>query len=114
LHLCSRNSDPEAVEATPEVHDLIDELNDLLDPAYDMRQRHGFSIEQLFEPAETRRFTRRRGEALHRPASRSTPWTASGEPSANTTSPASISNPPPRCSRANHPFEPDARHATRG
>ena len=45
------------------MHDLIDELNDLLDPVYDMRQRHGFSIE--FEPAETRRFTRRRGEALH-------------------------------------------------
>jgi hypothetical protein len=29
LHLCSRNSDPEAAEAAPEVHDLIDEFERL-------------------------------------------------------------------------------------
>jgi hypothetical protein len=32
------------------VHDLIGELNDLLGPAHEMHQRHGLSIEQLFEP----------------------------------------------------------------
>jgi hypothetical protein len=32
------------------VHDLIENLNDLLGPAYDMHQRHGLLIEQLFEP----------------------------------------------------------------
>ena len=39
-----------AVEATPEVHDLIGELNDVLGAAYEAHQRHGLSIEQLFEP----------------------------------------------------------------
>jgi putative acetyltransferase len=38
-----------AVEATPEVHDLIGELNDVLGAAYEAHQRHGLSIEQLFE-----------------------------------------------------------------
>ena len=40
----------QAVRATPEVHDLIDELNDVLGAAYEPNQRHGLSIEQLFEP----------------------------------------------------------------
>jgi putative acetyltransferase len=39
-----------AVEATPEVHDLIGELNDVLGAAYEDHQRHGLSIVQLFEP----------------------------------------------------------------
>jgi len=39
-----------AVEATSEVHDLIGELNDVLGAAYEAHQRHGLSIEQLFEP----------------------------------------------------------------
>jgi putative acetyltransferase len=39
-----------AVEATPELHDLIGELNDVLGAAYEAHQRHGLSIEQLFEP----------------------------------------------------------------
>ena len=39
----------QAVRATPEVHDLIDELNDVLGAAYEPNQRHGLSIEQLFE-----------------------------------------------------------------
>jgi putative acetyltransferase len=38
------------VEATPEVGDLIGELNDVLGAAYEAHQRHGLSIEQLFEP----------------------------------------------------------------
>jgi putative acetyltransferase len=39
-----------AVEATREVHDLTAELNDVLGAAYEAHQRHGLSIEQLFEP----------------------------------------------------------------
>jgi putative acetyltransferase len=39
-----------AVEATPEVRDLIRELNDVLGAAYEEHQRHGLSIDQLFEP----------------------------------------------------------------
>jgi putative acetyltransferase len=39
-----------AVEATPEVCDLIRELNDVLGAAYEEHQRHGLSIAQLFEP----------------------------------------------------------------
>jgi putative acetyltransferase len=38
------------VEATPEVHYLIGELNEVLGATYDAHQRHGLSIEQLFEP----------------------------------------------------------------
>ena len=38
------------VKATREVHDLIGELNDVLGAAYEAHQRHGLSIEQLFEP----------------------------------------------------------------
>ena len=38
-----------ALEATPEVHDLIGELNDGLGAAYEVHQRHGLSIEQLSE-----------------------------------------------------------------
>ena len=37
-------------KATPEVHDLIGELDDVLGAAYQAHQRHGLSIEQLFEP----------------------------------------------------------------
>ena len=37
----------QVVQATPEVHDLIGELENVLDAAH---QRHGLSIEQLFEP----------------------------------------------------------------
>ena len=40
----------QSVEATLEVRDLIRELNDVLGAAYDEHQRHGLSIEQLFEP----------------------------------------------------------------
>ena len=50
MHLCSRNSDPKAVEATPELHEVIGEFNDVLGAAYKAHQRHGLSIEQLFEP----------------------------------------------------------------
>jgi putative acetyltransferase len=39
-----------AVEATPEVRDLVGELNDLLAAAYGPHQRHGLALEQLFEP----------------------------------------------------------------
>ena len=39
-----------AVEATSEVHDLIGELIEVLGAAYEAHQRHGLSIEQLFEP----------------------------------------------------------------
>jgi putative acetyltransferase len=38
------------IRATPEVHDLIAELNDVLGTAYEAHQRHGLSIEQLFQP----------------------------------------------------------------
>src|SRR6516162_240012 len=38
------------IEATLEVRDLIRELNDVLGAAYEEHQRHGLSIEQLFEP----------------------------------------------------------------
>jgi hypothetical protein len=38
------------VEASPELHDLIGELNDVLGAAYEAHQRHGLSIDQLFEP----------------------------------------------------------------
>jgi putative acetyltransferase len=38
------------VEASPEVCDLIGELNDVLGAAYESHQRHGLSIERLFEP----------------------------------------------------------------
>jgi putative acetyltransferase len=38
------------VEATREVRDLIEELNEVLGAAYEAHQRHGLSIEQLFEP----------------------------------------------------------------
>ena len=38
------------IQATPDVHDLIGELNDVLNAAYEPDQRHGLSIEQLFEP----------------------------------------------------------------
>jgi len=40
----------QSVEATLEVRDLIRELNDVLGAAYEEYQRHGLSIEQLFEP----------------------------------------------------------------
>jgi len=36
-----------AVEATPEVRDLIRELNDVLGAAYEDHHRHGLSIVQL-------------------------------------------------------------------
>jgi putative acetyltransferase len=39
-----------AVEATPQMHDLIGKLNDVLGAAYESHQRHGLSIVQLFEP----------------------------------------------------------------
>jgi putative acetyltransferase len=39
-----------AVEATPEVCNLIRELNAVLGAAYEEHQRHGLSIAQLFEP----------------------------------------------------------------
>jgi len=38
------------VEATHEVRNLMEELNDVLGAAYEAHQRHGLSIEQLFEP----------------------------------------------------------------
>jgi putative acetyltransferase len=40
----------QAVQATPEVHHLIGELNDVLGAVYEPHQRHGLSVEQLFEP----------------------------------------------------------------
>ena len=40
----------QSVEATLEVRDLIRELDDVLGAAYEEHQRHGLSIEQLFEP----------------------------------------------------------------
>ena len=39
----------QTVEATLEARDLIRELNDVLGAAYEAHQRHGLSIEQLFE-----------------------------------------------------------------
>jgi putative acetyltransferase len=38
------------VQPTPEVHHLIGELNDVLGAVYEPHQRHGLSVEQLFEP----------------------------------------------------------------
>jgi putative acetyltransferase len=38
------------IQATPEVHALIGELNDVLGAVYEAHQRHGLSIEQLFQP----------------------------------------------------------------
>jgi putative acetyltransferase len=40
----------QVVQTTPEVHDLIGELEKVLGAAYEAHQRHGLSIEQLFEP----------------------------------------------------------------
>jgi hypothetical protein len=40
----------QAVQPTPEVHHLIGELNDVLGAVYEPHQRHGLSVEQLFEP----------------------------------------------------------------
>jgi putative acetyltransferase len=40
----------QVVRPTPEVHDLIGELENVLGAAYEADQRHGLSIEQLFEP----------------------------------------------------------------
>jgi putative acetyltransferase len=37
-------------EASPELYVLIGELNDVLGAAYEAHQRHGLSIDQLFEP----------------------------------------------------------------
>ena len=39
-----------AVESTHEARDLIGELNHVLGAAYEAHQRHGLSIEKLFEP----------------------------------------------------------------
>jgi putative acetyltransferase len=39
-----------AVEATPEARALVGELNGVLGAAYEEHQRHGLSIEKLFEP----------------------------------------------------------------
>jgi putative acetyltransferase len=39
-----------AIQPTPEVHQLIGQLNDVLGAAYEPHQRHGLSVEQLFEP----------------------------------------------------------------
>jgi putative acetyltransferase len=39
----------QVVRPTPEVHDLIGELENVLGAAYEAHQRHGLSIEQLFE-----------------------------------------------------------------
>ena len=39
-----------AVGPTAEVHELIKELNDVLGAAYKAHQRHGLSIEELFQP----------------------------------------------------------------
>jgi putative acetyltransferase len=39
-----------AAQPTPEVHHLIGELNDVLGAVYEPHQRHGLSVEQLFEP----------------------------------------------------------------
>jgi putative acetyltransferase len=40
----------QVVQPTPEVLDLIGELEKVLGAAYEAHQRHGFAIEQLFEP----------------------------------------------------------------
>ncbi len=40
----------QVVQATPEVNDLIGELENVLGAAYEAHQRHGLSIDQLFEP----------------------------------------------------------------
>src|SRR6516225_7814001 len=40
----------QVVRPTPELHDLIGELENVLGAAYEAHQRHGLSIEQLFEP----------------------------------------------------------------
>jgi putative acetyltransferase len=37
------------VEASPELHDLIGELDRVFGAAYEAHQRHGLSIDQLFE-----------------------------------------------------------------
>ena len=57
MHLCSRNSDPQAVEATPELHEVENATTCWVQPNK-AHQRHGLSIEQLFEP-NVRRFVAR-------------------------------------------------------
>jgi putative acetyltransferase len=39
-----------AIQPMPEMHHLIGQLNDVLGAAYEPHQRHGLSVEQLFEP----------------------------------------------------------------
>ena len=39
-----------ATGPTPEIRDLVEELNGVLGAVYDALQRHGLSIEQLFQP----------------------------------------------------------------
>jgi putative acetyltransferase len=54
----------QVVEATPEVRALIDELNHVLGVAYEPHQRHGLSVEQLFQPNLRFFLARRDGGAL--------------------------------------------------
>ena len=54
----------QAVEATPEVRALIDELNHVLGAACEPQQRHGLSVDQLFQPNLRFFLARRDGRAL--------------------------------------------------
>lgn len=54
----------QVVEATPEVRALIDELNHVLGVAYEPHQRHGLSVDQLFQPNLRFFLARRDGRAL--------------------------------------------------
>jgi hypothetical protein len=53
------------VQPTPEVHHLIGELNDVLGAVYEPHQRHGLSVEQLFEPNVRLFLARLKSEASH-------------------------------------------------
>ncbi|HVH82445.1 MAG TPA: GNAT family N-acetyltransferase [Stellaceae bacterium] len=53
-----------AVEATPEVRQLISELDAVLSAEYEPHQRHGLPIERIFEPNMRFFVVRRDGDAV--------------------------------------------------
>ncbi|MBV8447189.1 MAG: GNAT family N-acetyltransferase [Hyphomicrobiales bacterium] len=54
----------QAMEATAEVRELVGELNAVLGAAYEPHQRHGLSVDQLFQPNMRFFLAKRDGLAL--------------------------------------------------
>ncbi|MBV9590883.1 MAG: GNAT family N-acetyltransferase [Hyphomicrobiales bacterium] len=54
----------QAMEATAEVRELVGELNAVLGAAYEAHQRHGLSVDQLFQPNMRFFLAKRDGLAL--------------------------------------------------